>query len=71
MTQPAAAPAPEQSTAERLLDTYMVAQRLRLSEQTVRKYIRDGHLRAVRLPRGVYRVSERAFDEFLRAFETQ
>lgn len=64
MTTPDQAP-------DRLLDTYMVAQRLRVSEQTVRRYIRDGFIRAIRLPRGVYRVRERAVDEFLASFETQ
>jgi excisionase family DNA binding protein len=54
------------------MDTYMstqeVADRLGVSVFTIRRYIRSGKLRAVRLE-GVYRVSRQDMTEFLKARE--
>ena len=44
----------------RLLTTGEVAEQLRVSEETVRRYIEGGQLPAIRLPGGHYRVRQAA-----------
>lgn len=52
-----------------LLEIGHVAIRLRKSSDTVRRYIRDGFLPAIKLPGGSYLVRESALHEFLRSLE--
>lgn len=45
-----------------------IASILRVSEETIRRYIRDGLLPAIRL-RGLYRVKREDFEKFLKQRE--
>lgn len=45
-----------------------IASILRVSEETIRRYIRDGLLPAIRL-RGMYRVKREDFEKFLKQRE--
>jgi excisionase family DNA binding protein len=57
--------------ADELLDVEKVAGELGVHVDTVRKWIREKQLRAVKLGRrGGYRVRRSALDEFLRKRET-
>jgi len=56
--------------AKEYMTTQEVAERLGISVFTVRRYIRLGKLKAVRLERS-YRVRGRDFEEFVRNRETQ
>lgn len=53
----------------RLLEVGIVAVRMSLSQETVRRYIRSGRLRAVRLHTGQLRVPQAAFDEYYASLE--
>lgn len=55
--------------SDRLLEVAHAARRLSVSHETVRSYIRDGLLPALRLPRGTYRIRERALEAFMAALE--
>jgi excisionase family DNA binding protein len=56
---------------DELLDVEKVAEELGVHADTVRKWIREKQLRAVKLGRrGGYRVRRSALDEFLRKRET-
>ena len=46
-----------------------VAEILKISPNTVRKYIRQGRLKAIKIGRE-YRISEKRFKEFLKETET-
>lgn len=52
-----------------LLEVAHVAHRLSCCQETVRRYIRTGRLRAVRLHTGKLRVPETAVDEYLASLE--
>lgn len=57
--------------ADELLDVEKVAEELGVHVDTVRKWIREKQLRAIKLGRrGGYRVRRSALDEFLRKRET-
>jgi len=51
-------------TTKEYLTTEEIALKLIISEETVRRYIRQGDLRALKL-RGVYRVRREDFERFL------
>ncbi len=55
--------------AERLIEVAVVAVRLRKCQETIRRYIRSGHLKATRLPghtrAGSYLITESAIADFL------
>lgn len=53
-----------------MLTTHEVAQLLRVAEATVRAWIHNGDLRAIRVGRE-YRVVERDLDEFVQAKATR
>lgn len=52
-----------------LLEVSIVASRMKVSAETVRSYIRDGYLHALRLPGRIYRIRESALKEFLASLE--
>ena len=67
----------ELTKADRLLDVAMAAKRLNRCQETIRRYIRRGHLRAQRAPlipgrtrAGNFLVSESAIVDFLRQHTT-
>ena len=43
-----------------------ISETLKLRKETIRKYIREGHLKAVVLPGGDYRIRTEDFDSFLK-----
>ena len=49
-----------------LLTPQEVAERLRLTRRTIMKYIREGKIRAIRLNRRIYRISEKDLNLFLK-----
>lgn len=55
----------EESRARRLLKVIDVCQRLSVSRQTVRKWVRAGKLQAVRLPSKHWRITEASVDSLL------
>ncbi|MBI3943647.1 MAG: helix-turn-helix domain-containing protein [Chloroflexi bacterium] len=55
--------------AKEYLTTEEVARELGISVFTVRRYVRNGILRAVKLE-GAYRIRRRDFEEFLKRRET-
>lgn len=48
-----------------LLTVKDIAERLQLRQETIRRYIREGHLTAMVLPGGDYRVMEKDLDVLL------
>ena len=52
-------------TTDQLLTIQQVMSRLQVADETVYRYIRSGKLRAIRIG-GLWRVSRRALEEFLR-----
>lgn len=56
---------------DRLLEVEHAARRLSVCQETIRSYIRDGLLPALRLPRGTYRIRESALDAFITSLEQQ
>ena len=58
-------------TTDRLMTTSEVASALRVSRQTVTRWIRDGRIGVVSIrvgPRVIYRIPESRFRRFLRAY---
>jgi excisionase family DNA binding protein len=53
--------------ADELLTTGQVADLLNVHAQTVRRWIENGNLRAIRLPSGVWRVRRSDLDALLAA----
>jgi len=49
-----------------LLTPQEVAERLRLTRRTIMKYIREGKIKAIRLNRRIYRISEKDLNLFLK-----
>lgn len=49
-------PVPAHETAPELLTVPEVADRLRVSDETIHRWCRDGHLDYVRLPSGLKRI---------------
>jgi putative resolvase len=47
------------------LNPSQAAERLKVSQTTVRRWIRSGHLRAVRLPGGRYRIDDQVIEAIL------
>jgi excisionase family DNA binding protein len=57
-------------TSTRLLDVQQAAKRLRVSEYTIRRRLRDGSLRGFRIaPNGGIRIDERSVDALLVPYE--
>jgi len=56
-------------TDERFFKVWQAAKRLQCCQETIRRHIKPGRLRAVRMPSpiagGHYRIPESALDEFL------
>jgi excisionase family DNA binding protein len=50
---------------EELLTTAEVAQMLRVSKATISRWVRDGELQAIRLPRGTYRFRRQDVEKLL------
>ena len=48
--------------SEKLYTVREVATRLRVSIQAIRRYIKEGHLKAITLPGGYYRIPESELD---------
>lgn len=54
--------------SERYFEVSMVAKRLKMCPETIRRYIRSGQLQAIQLRAGgPFRIPESALDAFLRA----
>ncbi|MCD6115310.1 helix-turn-helix domain-containing protein [bacterium] len=49
-----------------LLTPQEVAERLRLTRRTIMKYIREGKIKAIKLNRRIYRISEKDLNLFLK-----
>ncbi|MCD6410444.1 helix-turn-helix domain-containing protein [bacterium] len=49
-----------------LLTPQEVAERLRLTRRTIMKYIREGKIKAIKLNRRIYRISEKDLNVFLK-----
>lgn len=49
-----------------LLTPQEVAERLRLTRRTIMKYIREGKIRAIKINRRIYRISEKDLNSFLK-----
>jgi putative resolvase len=52
--------------SDELLTTAEAAKMLKVSQKTIDRWVRLGHLRAVRLPTGRYRVSRAEIERMLR-----
>lgn len=59
----------EDSSTNRFLTVAEVADQWGTSVRTIQRYIKDGELRAMRLPRGHYRIYQHDVDAALRTSE--